>query len=109
MARPYSVDLRERVVGSVEAGASRRATAPRFEVSAGFVIKPMQRWRRRGTLEPDRIGGWKRAMRAAHAKQVHAFLAAEPDMTIGELETRLAAEGIAAAPPPSAVCSPPVA
>lgn len=93
---------------AVEAGGSRRATAARFEVSAGFAIKPVQRWRRRGTLEPDRIGGWKRAMRAAHAERVHAFLAAEPDMTIGELGTRLAPRRSRRAPPPSAVCSPPV-
>jgi transposase len=38
MARPYSVDLRERVVRSVEAGASRRATAAKFDVSPSFVI-----------------------------------------------------------------------
>jgi transposase len=57
--RPYSVDLRERVVRAVEAGLSRRATAWRFEVSVSFVIKLLQRWRRDGTLgvapvKPDR-------------------------------------------------------
>jgi len=46
MARPYSVDLRERVVRVVENGASRRATAAKFEVSISFVVKLMQRWRR---------------------------------------------------------------
>jgi transposase len=98
MARPYSVDLRERVVRSVEAGASRRATAAKFEVSASFVIKLTQRWRRRGTVAPDRIGGGKRSTLAAHADRVHALLAAEPDMTIGELQARLAAEGIRVSP-----------
>jgi len=61
MARPYSVDLRERVVRAVEAGASRRATAAQYDVSPSFVIKLMQRWRRRGTVQPDRIGGSKRS------------------------------------------------
>lgn len=95
MARPYSVDLRERVVRAVEAGASRRATAAKFEVSPSFVIKLMQRWRRYGTLLPERIGGRKRAKLAAHAERVQALLAAEPDLTIGELRGRLAAAGIA--------------
>ena len=42
MARPYSVDLRERVVRAVEGGASRRAAAAKFEVSISFVVKLMQ-------------------------------------------------------------------
>ena len=95
MARPYSVDLRERVVRAVEAGASRRATAAKFEVSPSFVIKLMQRWRRHGTLQPERIGGRKRAKLAGHVERVQALLAAEPDLTIGELRGRLAAAGIA--------------
>jgi transposase len=98
MARPYAVDLRARVVRAVEAGASRRATAAKFEVSPSCVIKLMQRWRRRGTLAPDRIGGGKRAKLAAHAERVHALLAAEPDLTIAELRTRLAAAGIEVSP-----------
>ena len=81
MTRPYSVDLRERVVRAVEAGLSRRAAARRFEVSVSFVIKLLQRWRRNGTVEPERYGGWKRAALAAHAERVHALVAAEPDLT----------------------------
>ena len=94
MARPYSVDLRDRVVRAVEAGLSRRATAAKFEVSISFVVKLMQRWRERGTLQPERIGGAKRATLAAHAERVQALLAAEPDLTIAELRDRLAAAGI---------------
>jgi len=95
MARPYSVDLRERVVRAVENGASRRATAAKFEVSISFVVKLMQRWRQRGTLAADRVGGAKRSTLAAHAERVQALLAAEPDLTIAELRGRLAAHGIA--------------
>jgi transposase len=96
MARPYSVDLRERVVRAVEGGASRRAAAAKFEVSISFVVKLMQRWRQRGTVQADPIGGWKRSTLAAHAERVRALVAAEPDLTIAELRSRLAAEGIAA-------------
>jgi hypothetical protein len=69
MARPYSVDLRERVVRAVEDGASRRAAAAKFEVSISFVVKLMQRWHQRGTIQPDRIGGWNspRSRRTASA------------------------------------------
>jgi transposase len=95
MARPYSVDLRERVVRAVESGASRRAAAAKFEVSISFVVKLMQRWQRCGTLQPDRLGGAKRSALAAHGERVRARVAAEPDLTIAELRQRLAADGIA--------------
>jgi transposase len=98
MTRPYSVDLRERVVRTVEAGLSRRATAARFEVSVSFVIKLVQRWRRQGTVEPERYGGWKRLALVAHGERVRALLADEPDITIAELRARLADEGIHASP-----------
>ena len=94
MARPYSVDLRWRIVRAVEAGLSRRAAAAKFEVSVSCVVKLMQRWRELGTLEPARIGGAKRSPLAAHAERLHALLAAEPDLTIAELRSRLAAAGI---------------
>jgi len=98
MTRPYSVDLRERVVRAVEGGASRRATAGRFGVSVSFVIKLMQRWRRDGTVAPDQYGGWKRSTLAVHAERVRALLAAEPDLTIAELRSRLASEAVHASP-----------
>jgi len=98
MTRPYSVDLRERMVRAVEAGASRRATAAKFEVSPSCVVKLVQRWRQRGTLEPEPVRGGRRAKLADHAERVQALLAATPDSTIAELKTRLAAEGIEVSP-----------
>ena len=78
MARPYSVDLRERVVRWVESGASRRTTAAKFEVSVSFVVKLWQRWRQRGTVQADRLGGGRRSPLAAHAERVQALVAAAP-------------------------------
>lgn len=98
MTRPYSVDLRERVVRAVETGASRRATAAKFEVSVSFVVKLMQRWRRLGAVAPERYGGWKRSTLADHAERVHALVAAEPDLTIAELRRHLARAGIDTSP-----------
>ena len=98
MTRPYSVDLRERVVRAVEAGASCRSTAATFEVSVSFVIKLMQRWRRRGSVAPDQYGGWKRSALADHAGRVQELLMVEPDLTIAELRSRLASAGIHASP-----------
>jgi transposase len=98
MTRPYSVDLRQRMVRAVESGASRRATAARFEVSPSCVVKLVQRWRRQGTLAPEPVRGGRRAKLADYAEWVEALLAAVPDSTIAELRGRLAAEGIAVSP-----------
>ena len=76
-------------------GGRRRA---RFEVSVSFVVKLMQRWRREGTIAPARYGGWKRPTLAAHAERVHDLLRDEPDLTIAELRSRLAAEAIQVSP-----------
>ena len=55
MPQPYSVDLRESVVGSVEGGLSCRETAKRFHVSVSFVIKLHKRWRQRETVVAGRV------------------------------------------------------
>ena len=95
MTRPYSEDLRERIVRVVEAGNSRNATAKRFDVSISFVVKLLQRWRRRGTVKADQYGGWKKSLLAGHAGFIRGVVAANCDITIKELCARLAAEGIA--------------
>ena len=45
MARPYSLDLRERAVARVSAGESVRAVAARLRVSVSSVVKWSQRFR----------------------------------------------------------------
>ena len=48
MTRPYSNDLRERVVAAVEAGETCRAASARFGVAVSTVVKWSQRYRRAG-------------------------------------------------------------
>jgi transposase len=83
------------MVRAVEAGASRRATAIKFDVSPSCVIKLVQRWQQQGTLEPARAGRGRQPKLADHAERVHELLAATPDLTIAELLSALAAAGIA--------------
>ena len=63
-------------------------------MSVSFVVKLMQRWRRRGTVAPDRYGGWNRSPLLAHADRVLALVAARPDLTLEELRGGLAASGV---------------
>ena len=93
MAKPYSLDLRERIVRAVEAGSSRRGAAEQFAVSESCAIKLVQRWRRTGSVAPGR--GRKKAFAlAGHEACVRALLAAQPDATLEELKAQLAGQGI---------------
>jgi len=47
MPKPYSDDLRERVIEAVAAGASRREAAESFSLSASSAVRWLQRWRDR--------------------------------------------------------------
>jgi transposase len=94
MARPLSMDLRERIVEAVERGGSRNATAKRFAVSTSCVVKLMQRWRETGSIAPGQMGGWKEHALAAHESKVQALIAARADTTLEELRDALSDEGV---------------
>ena len=55
--KAYSLDLRRRVVGFVEAGHSRHAAAVPFEVSVSFVVKLVAAFRATGSYAPRPEGG----------------------------------------------------
>jgi putative transposase len=59
MGKPYSMDLRERVVAAVRGGLSRRQAAARFGVSYSAAIGWMKRLRETGSVAPGRMGGHK--------------------------------------------------
>jgi len=44
MPKPYSIDLRGRVIGEVETGASRREAAERYGLSPSVVVIWVQRF-----------------------------------------------------------------
>ena len=57
MSRPYSTDLRERVVQAHLAGEPIRSVAARFGVSVSSVPKWVARYRETGSTAPGKIGG----------------------------------------------------
>ncbi|MGZ5056665.1 MAG: helix-turn-helix domain-containing protein, partial [Methylobacter sp.] len=62
MPRPYSEDLRLRVVNAVESGQTTREVGALFQVSPSFVSHVHQCWRQRGHVHPKQIGGYRRAL-----------------------------------------------
>ena len=100
MPKPYSLDLRERVVRFVDEGHSRDAAAAHFRVSVSFVVNLVKAFRVRGSLAPKPSGGRR------HAKlEPRAFLlqkvAEKADITMPELAAELAAATCEKADPAS--------
>ena len=93
MARPYSQDLRDRVVGSVAGGRSCRATAALFGVSVASVVKWSQRFRASGTAAAKKMGGWKRLMLLGEREWLLARIAEKPDLTLRAVMAELAERG----------------
>ena len=91
MAKAYSLDLRERVVGFVEGGRSRRAAARHFKVSVSFVVNLMKAVRTRGSFAPKPLGGRRHAKLEPHRTFLLARVTEKADITMPELAAELAA------------------
>ena len=95
MAKPYSVDLRERVVRAVEKdGLSRREAASRFGVGINTAITWVRRYRRTGSVAPGQMGGHKpKAIRGEHQVWLVERMR-EKDFTLRGLVAELAERGL---------------
>jgi transposase len=94
MARPYSLDLRERVVASVAGGESCRKVAETYRVSVASVVKWSQRFRRTGSAAANRMGGNQPRSLAGERDWLLARLATTPDLTLRKLVIELGERGV---------------
>jgi len=94
MVRPYSLDLRERVVVALDAGDSCRVVASRFGLSVSSVVRWGQRYRETGSVAAGKYGGHKRHSLEPHRELVHRLVAERPDRPVRELREALAEHGI---------------
>ena len=92
MTRPYSLDLRDRVVAAVEReGLSRNQAAARFGVAVSTAVHWVRRYRTTGSVAPSKVGGYKkRTLRDEHAAWLIARCQ-EKDFTISQLVAELLA------------------
>lgn len=96
MPKPYSQDLRDRVIGAVDGGMSARASGRLFGVSESVAIKWAARWRRTGSACSKRMGGYKRSPLDGRADVLLALNAEQPDLTVDEFRAALRDRGIRA-------------
>ena len=93
MPKPYSQDLRDRVIDAVERGEmSRRAAARRYEISKSVAIKWLERVERDGSREPVGHSGHRTSKLMPHRDFLEAVRAEKSDVTLQALCDRLSAE-----------------
>jgi transposase len=87
--------LRERVVAAIAAGASCRAAAARFGVSAASAIRWWALERETGAVAPGPLGGDRRSARIeAHAPLILRLVDQKSDITLKEIRAELAKAGV---------------
>ena len=93
MPKPYSQDLRDRVIDAVRKGAmSRRAAARRYEISESVAIKWLERVERDGSRAPVGHGGHRASKLMPHREFLEAVRAEKSDITLQALCDRLLSE-----------------
>ena len=96
MPSALSLDLRERVVGAVRAGASRHRAAERFGVSPGSASRWCAQFLSEGHVAAKPMGGDQRSHRVeAHADLILSLYETQPGLFLHEMRAALANSGIA--------------
>jgi transposase len=94
MPKPYSQDLRMRVVAAVEGGASRREVAELYGISPSVVVIWMQRWTDTGCVEAKPTGGSTSPL-DEHVEFLLGLIVEQPDMILDEIVATMSKAGIA--------------
>ena len=92
MGKPYSMDLRERVVSAVEGGISTHQAAARFSIGIATAGAWMRLKRATGEVRPAKQGKPKGSVLDAHADFILGALKEAPDTTLDEMVERLRTE-----------------
>jgi transposase len=89
--RPYSDDLRIRVIEAIKRGEeSWRGIARRFVVDLSFVIRLVRSYRETGTIQPKPHGGGRRpTLGPEQLERLRELVRERPDATLKELRQAL--------------------
>jgi transposase len=90
MGKPYSDDLRARVIMAEQDGITIPETAEELGVSISSVVRFRRLHRETGSVSPAKFGGYKGYALAAHEELVRQLVAEQPDITLAECKAALA-------------------
>src|SRR5258708_9619754 len=85
MGKPYSDDLRERVVAAIEAGHTREEVAKRYNMALSTVGGFIKRKRETRSVSPDKFGGRKTFTPGPHTYPVKELVTEQPESTLAKL------------------------
>ena len=95
MGQPLSMDLRLRLLGSIDEGMSCRAAAARFGVAPSTAIRWQEQWRETGNCAPKPQGGDMRSRGVeARREDILAIWEARKDISLVELRAGLMEVGL---------------
>ncbi|MDJ0531015.1 MAG: transposase [Xenococcaceae cyanobacterium MO_207.B15] len=91
MARPYSKDLRIKVLEAYQQGeGTQQEIAERFQVSLSFVRDLMRRYRETGDVKPKGYkGGRAPKLDIKHIQSLKLWVNQHDDISLQELQTKL--------------------
>src|ERR1700680_3810517 len=84
MRGPYPSELRVRVIGFVEGGASRREAAEQFDVSVSSAIRWLQGFRDDGACVAMPMGG-RPSRLEKYSERILPLFRHQPDLTLEEM------------------------
>jgi len=94
MGKPYSLDLRKRVVAAIEGGLSRNQAAKQFGVAISTAIGWMRRVEETGSVAPGKMGGHKPKGISGERAVWLSQRIRNGDFTLRGLVSELAARGL---------------
>lgn len=87
--KPYSMDLRERVLKDCDAGQATRAVALKYNVSESWVRRLKQRRRESGEVAPRSSRNGRQPKWLPWLDEIEALVEETPDITLRELRDAL--------------------
>ena len=94
MPKPYSSDLRERVLAQIKAGETVRAVGAVFMVAPSTIVRWTKSVRETGSLAPGKIGGHIKPKLASQRDWLLDRVGQDAKVTLRTLMAELAERGV---------------
>jgi len=88
------MDLRERLVHTVEGGMSVRQAACQLMIDDSCALKWMRQFRRKGNVQPKRQGGYRKSVLLPHTRGLLQPIEQKPDETLVGIRQSLIQKGV---------------
>lgn len=89
MGKPYSTDLRARVLANRDSGMKVCDLAKQFQVTERWIYQLLRQRRETGDIEPRYGKPGPRPKLTPHEDRLRALVKEQPDATLTELQSRL--------------------